>query len=108
MLPIDQNIAPLKFAYSVCGNFQGVRCLWPDCGWVESNTHPWTWICRGEIMVTDWTRIDCETGMCVTTEKSRTMRDRGKNVESFWLLHGRGYHVDFPGRCREIARLLRG
>jgi len=59
-------------------------------------------------MVTDWTRIDCEPGMCVTTEKSRTIRDRGKNVESFWLLHGRGYHVEMSGCCREIDRQLPG
>ena len=83
-------------------------CLWLDCGWVESNTDPRTWICRGEFLVTDWTWIDCDRGMCVTTEKSRTIRDRGKNVESFWLLHGRGYHVEMSGCCREIDRQLPG
>ena len=59
-------------------------------------------------MVTDWTRIDCDLGMCVTTEKSRTIRGRGKNVESFWLLHGRGYHVEMSGCRPSIARNLAG
>ena len=48
-------------------------------------------------MVTDWSR----TGHGLVTdrfaENSRSLRG-----------HKRGYPVDFPGRCREIARLLRG
>ena len=41
--------------------------------------------------------------------KSR-VHGHGKTVESSWPLRGhkRGYPVDFPGRCWEIARLLRG
>ena len=31
-----------------------------------------------------------------------------ETLESFWLLHGRGYHVEVSGCCREIDRQLPG
>src|SRR5260221_9136272 len=84
------------------------RCVLPAASlrMVLIQCLPWKRICHGKFMVTDWTLIDCDRGIRVATEKPRTIRARGKNVESFWPLHGRGCHVEMPGCCREIDRQL--
>jgi hypothetical protein len=53
--------------------------------------------------VEDWTRTGHGQTVVAENSCSRSWKNRGKFLAAAWT-----YSVDFPGRCREIARLLCG
>jgi len=75
---------------------------------------------HGLDMVTDksrsWSGHGLDAAIFADTLRKWTVRGHGQNIITVadWMRartgrgHKRGYPVEFPGRCREIARLLRG
>jgi len=63
-----------------------------------------------------WSGHGLDTAIFADTSRKWTVRSHGQNIVTVadWMRartgrgHKRGYPVEFPGRCREIARMLRG